>query len=150
VHCFDTLRFILNDEVARVSTIASRDEHSGPFECAAEVSLEFEKGATGTVSVSTRAAYRTSLTIRGSKGSLSAPGIFSLDAPASLQLSLEGQPTESIEVSNELAFARQFDAFADAVEGKAAFCCPGEEGLRNQLVLDAVYRSMRSWCVERV
>jgi predicted dehydrogenase len=44
-------------------------------------------------------------------------------------------------VSNRLAYARQVDAFATALLGEAPFPVPGEEGWRNQLVLDAAYRS---------
>jgi predicted dehydrogenase len=39
-----------------------------------------------------------------------------------------------------VVFARsefQVDAFADAVEGRAAFPVPGEEGWKNQVILDA-------------
>ena len=47
-------------------------------------------------------------------------------------------------VSNRDAYARQVDAFADAVEGKAPFPVPGEEGWQNQEVLDAAYRSIHA------
>jgi predicted dehydrogenase len=47
-------------------------------------------------------------------------------------------------VSNRLAYAKQVDSFARAVEGLEQFPAPGEEGWRNQLVLDAAYRSLRS------
>jgi len=36
------------------------------------------------------------------------------------------------------------DAFAAAVETKADFCVPGEDGWRDQLVLDAAYRSLKT------
>ena len=36
------------------------------------------------------------------------------------------------------------DAFAAAVEGRAPFPASGEEGWRNQLILDAAYRSLQS------
>lgn len=150
VHCFDTTRFVLGDEVARLSTIAQRDKDSGPFECSAEVAMEFERGANGSVSVSTRADYATGMIVHGTKGIVRAPSIFSLDEGGTIFWKSEAKGWQNAEFSNELAFARQFDAFAEAVEGKSTFCCPGEEGLRNQLVLDAAYRSMRSWCVERV
>jgi len=43
------------------------------------------------------------------------------------------------ELSNRLAYARQVDAFAAAVQGKANFPVPGEEGWQNQLILEAAY-----------
>lgn len=57
---------------------------------------------------------------------------------------------ENLTVSNQLAYARQVDAFAAAVEGQAEFPIPGEEGWRNQQILDAAYRSMNTGQTERV
>ena len=57
---------------------------------------------------------------------------------------------ETQTVSNRLAYALQVDAFANAVEGKAEFPISGEEGWRNQEILDAAYRSMKSGRTEAV
>jgi predicted dehydrogenase len=57
---------------------------------------------------------------------------------------------ETSTVANQLAYARQVDAFAAAIEGRAEFPIPGEEGWRNQEVLDAAYRSMKSGQTEDV
>jgi predicted dehydrogenase len=65
-------------------------------------------------------------------------------------VSIEFRPTgdprdvEKEEVSNRLAYARQVDDFALAVRGVAPFAVPAEEGLRNQQVLDAAFRSWRT------
>jgi len=42
------------------------------------------------------------------------------------------------------------DAFAAAVERKTAFPIPGEEGWRNQEILDAAYKSMKRGRTEEV
>jgi len=57
---------------------------------------------------------------------------------------------ESETVSNREAYARQVDEFAAAIEGDAEFPAPGEEGWKNQEILDAAYRSMRSGRTENV
>lgn len=57
---------------------------------------------------------------------------------------------ETRTVSNQLACAKQVDAFAAAVDGKAKFPTPGEEGWRNQEILDSAYRSMKSRRTEDV
>ena len=44
----------------------------------------------------------------------------------------------------------QVDAFADWLTDDRPFPAPGEEGLRNQLVLDAAYRSARNSTVEKI
>jgi predicted dehydrogenase len=55
---------------------------------------------------------------------------------------------ESREVSNSGAHGTQVDAFAAAIEEGRDFEVPGEEGLTNQLILDAAFRSVKSGKVE--
>ena len=42
------------------------------------------------------------------------------------------------------------EAFAAAVEEGRPFEIPGEEGLQNQLILDAIFRSVKSGKAENV
>ncbi len=143
IHCIDTLRFILQDEVAAVSTSAVQDEHSGPFEAMGVMTLEFSRGTLATVCVSSRAEYRTPLEIAGTAGSLYAKDALNVEHPIELETKIGGEiRTEAL--SNHLAYAHQVDAFSDWVEGKGAFPVPGEDGWRNQLVLEAAYKSWKS------
>jgi len=48
------------------------------------------------------------------------------------------------EVSNADAYVQQVDAFSAAIEGGSEFPATGEDGLRNQRILDALYRSERT------
>jgi len=73
-----------------------------------------------------------------------------VEHPVNLERRRGGAVVDTKTVSNQLAYARQVDAFAAAVEGKAEFPIPGEEGWRNQEVLDAAYRSMKSGKTENV
>lgn len=150
VHCIDALRFILQDEVQHVTARGSSDRTSGDVEAAAALILEFSRGALGTVAVSFRAEYRTPLEIVGEAGVLRADNGLTVDKPIQLELRRGGSVVESETVSNASAYARQVDAFADAVEGKSEFPVPGEEGWQNQEILDAAYRSMRSGKAEDV
>jgi predicted dehydrogenase len=150
VHCIDALRFILQDEVLRVGARSSADRESGDVEAAGAVSLEFSRGALGVVLVSTRASYRTPLEIVGENGVLRAEDALTVEHPVRLELLRNGEIVDSERVSNHLAYARQVDAFADAVEGKGTFPAPGEEGWTNQMILDAAYRSAKSGRVEKV
>lgn len=150
VHCIDALRFILQDEVVRVSARAVRDSRSGEVEAAAALTLEFTSGTLGAVLVSYRAEYRTPLELIGDAGVLRAENALTVDAPVKIELLRLGQVTDSESVSNHLAYARQVDAFADAVEGRAAFPVPGEEGWQNQEILDAAYRSVEGGQAEAV
>ena len=149
VHCVDALRFILQDEVLRVSAgeIAG---NPGEVEAGAALLLEFSRGTLATVMVSFRAEYRTPLELVGETGVLRAENALTVDRPVHLDLLRGGAVVENLTVSNQLAYARQVDAFAAAVEGKAEFPIPGEEGWRNQQILDAAYRSMKTGRTEQV
>jgi hypothetical protein len=54
------------------------------------------------------------------------------------------------EVSNADAYSRMLDAFTATVEGRGSFASPGEDGVQNQRVLDAAFRSWHSGCRETV
>lgn len=144
VHCIDTLRFVLQDEIVRVSAQGLRDEHSGDVEAAAILVLEFSRGTLGTVLVSYRAQYRTPFEVIGESGVLRADNFLNVERPINLELWRGWSIVEEQTVSNDQAYARQVDAFSAAVQGTADFPCPGEEGWQNQLVLDAAYRCIRT------
>lgn len=150
VHCIDALRYILQDEVQRVSATGRGDEHSGDVEAAAILTLEFQRGTLATVLVSTRAQYRTPLEFVGGEGSLRADDGLTVDRPITIELWRDRQMVDSEGVSNHLAYARQVDGFADAVEGSQSFAVPGDLGWQNQLILDAAFRSMVSGKSEEV
>jgi 1,5-anhydro-D-fructose reductase (1,5-anhydro-D-mannitol-forming) len=150
VHCIDALRYILQDEPRLVSALGYPDEQSGDVEAAAVLTLEFHRGTLATVLVSTRAHYRTPLEIVGDAGVLRADDALNVERPVKLELWRDGQRVAEDNVSNQLAYARQVDSFAAAVEGREMFPVPGQEGWQNQLILDAAYRSLSSGKSEEV
>ncbi len=129
-----------------VSCSAQRDQLSGPLDCAGTITLEFKRGTLATVSVSSRTQYRTLLEFTGEHGVLTAFDGLNVERPITLELRASPDPrqVQREEVSNHLAYVRQLDAFALAVRGDAPFPAPAEEGLRNQQILDAAYRSWHS------
>jgi predicted dehydrogenase len=150
IHCMDTLRFVLQDEVVRVSARSVSDERSGAVEASGIMTLEFARGTLGTIIVSTRADYRTPLEIVGERGVLQAEDALTVDHPIELRLRQNGKTTAAKTVTNSEAYARQVDAFAGAMRGEVDFPCPGVEGWRNQEILDAAYRSVKSGRTEEV
>ncbi len=153
VHCVDALRFVLGDEVNKVYTQAVSDEVSGELESAAVLTLEFEGGTPAVVAVSARASYRTFLEVIGEEGTLLAHDAFNLERPVTIELKRGPSATvcrQSEEVSNRNAFASMVDGFAAAIEEGRDFEIPGEEGLQNQIILDAAYRSRETGRSERV
>lgn len=150
VHCIDTLRYILQDEVVRVTASAVSDERSGDVESSASLTLEFSRGTIGTALVSFRTEYRTPIEFIGGTGVLRADNALNVEHPVEMQFLRDGAIAETKTASNHLAYALQVDAFADAVEGKSPFLIPGEEGWRNQEILDAALRSVKTGKAEAV
>lgn len=149
VHCIDTLRFVLAAEVRAVTARAQFDSHS-VLEASAASVLEFESGMVATVSASGRTPYQTFLEVAGETGALSAVNALTIERPVNVELRRGLEVAESREVSNADAYAVQVDAFAAAIEEGRDFEIPGEEGLRNQLILDAAFRSIKSGKTEIV
>ena len=143
VHCIDALRYILQDDVAKVSANGMHDKLSGQMEAAAAVTLEFSRGTLAACLVSYRASYRTPLEVVGTEGVLFADDCLNVERPIEIQLRKEQKIVETETVSNKSAYSAMLDAFADAVEGKGEFPVPGIEGWKNQEILDAAYRSLR-------
>lgn len=144
VHCVDALRYILQDEVPSVYARASYDAVSGSVECAASLLLEFKRGTIADVIVSTRAEYSTPLWITGDKGVVGAEDALTVDHPIELHLKTHGSALISEPISNDHTYAKQVDEFALSIEQGTKFSIPGIEGFRNQQVLDAAYRSIKS------
>lgn len=140
VHCLDTLRFILQDEVESVQTTAAYDDPSSPLETSATINLRFRGGAAADINVSVLTGYATPVEVVGERGWVRAENCFVIDRPVELVVNAGGAEAREM-LNNSDAFARQLDAFALALEGGEPFPVPGAEGLRNQLILDAIYES---------
>ncbi len=143
VHLIDTLRYILDDEVESVMAEAQYDSHS-VLEASAFAVLRFSRGTLASIAVSGRGNYQTLVEVIGETTVLSGINALSVDGPATLEARLGQEAIERREVMNDNACALQLDAFAAAIEECRDFEIPGEQGLRNQLVLDAAYRSLQS------
>ena len=144
VHCIDTLRYVLQDEITHVTATGQSDAQSGDVDASAILSLKLRRGTLATVLVSTRAAYRTPIELVGENGVLRADDGLTVDKDVVIELWRGGQLASKEAVSNRLAYALQVDAFAQAISGEASFPVPGEQGWQNQIVLDAAYASLAS------
>ena len=143
VHCVDTLRYILNDEVQSVMAQATYDSH-WVVEASGTTLFKFASGTLATMSVSARAPYQTLLEVIGEDGILSAVNALNVEHPITLDLRRGFDVIERREVLNDRAYTAQVEAFAEAVESGKPFAIPGEEGLQNQRILDAIFRSLKS------
>lgn len=155
IHAIDALRFILQQDVVAVSTLAlPHDEHrdaSGrQLEGTAALSLEMSGGTLASIQVSFRALYRTFVEVTGAAGVLTAESGLTVDRPVTLVQHAGGTVVASEQLSNADAYSRMLDAFSAAVAGSGTFASTGEDGVHNQRVLDAAFRSWHSGRHERV
>jgi len=150
VHCIDTLRFILQDEIVRVVARGTQDSISKPQESAATLILEFARATLATVQVSFRAAYRTPVEFVGDQGVLWADDALNVEYPIRLTLQRGAEIVDTEMLSNQFVYSRQVDSFAAALKGGPAFPATGEQGWQNQLILDAAYKSLKSGKAEPV
>jgi len=149
VHCFDTLRFILGDQIESVAVQAQYDSHS-VLEASALGMMRFSQGTLAGIEVSGRALYQTLIEIIGENGVLSGLNALNVERPVTLELRRGFEGVERKQVFNGDAYTLQVDAFARAIEERRDFEVSGEEGLRNQLVLDAAFRSITTGKLESV
>jgi predicted dehydrogenase len=143
VHCIDAMRYILGDEPDQVFAETVADEHSGSVEASAQLTLKFSSGVIGSSFVSFRAPYQTPIAITGTDGTIYAHDGLTVDHPIIIERR-KGGLVATEEVSNADTYERQVDAFSSAIEDGIPFPVPAAEGLQNQRILDALYRSAKS------
>jgi predicted dehydrogenase len=145
IHCIDALRFVLDTNVAEVSTLAHADAESGAVESYAVVALGFASGAMGSVTVTTRGEYRSLIEVTGEAGVIASEDGMTVDHAVEVVRYRKGQVAERVTVSNADAYSRMFDSFSSEVEGAAgSYLAPGADGLHNQRILDAAYSSWQT------
>jgi predicted dehydrogenase len=144
VHCIDALRFVMDTRVNAVTTLARPDERSQPLEAYAAIALEFACGALGSVTVSTRGVYRTVVEVTGEAGTVSSEYGLTVDSDVDVVLWSGNKAVERRTVSSRDGYTRMLDGFAGWIEGSDEYRATAEDGLHNQMVLDAAYASWRS------
>jgi predicted dehydrogenase len=141
IHCIDALRFVLGANVTAVNALARADAASAPLEAYAAIGLDFTGSAVGSVTVSTRGAYRSHIEVTGQAGAILCANGFSVDQNVDVLLLREGNIADRKTVSNADGYTRMLDSFSNWVEGHSEFRATGADGLHNQQVLDAAYTS---------
>jgi 1,5-anhydro-D-fructose reductase (1,5-anhydro-D-mannitol-forming) len=154
IHAIDALRFLLQQEVVAVSTLAI-GSRAGPhperaLEESAVITLEFSRGTLANIQVSFRAVYRTLIEVVGQDGVLTSECGFNVDRPVTIVQHAAGKIVAQEEVSNCDAYSRMLDAFSATMQGTGSFASPGDDGIQNQQILDAAFRSWHTGCRERI
>jgi predicted dehydrogenase len=144
VHCIDALRFILDRDVESISTLATKSSPNDQVEATAALQMQMTGDVLANVTVSARTPYRTLLQVTGSEGVLIAENGLTVDRPIEMVLRRAGEVVETETVTNNDAYTRMLDAFAQAMRGGQPFTATGEDGVRNMLALDAAFRSWKT------
>lgn len=139
VHCLDTLRFLLGEvEDFRVFLHPVPDQKT--VEHSAEVALRFQTGVLGDIFCSYQIPYHSRLEILGERGRAYLEP-FSI-AWAKSKLCLEtAEESDSLEMETGNAYGELIESFSRAIRGLEPIAIPGEEGLVNQEIIDAIYGS---------
>jgi predicted dehydrogenase len=147
IHCVDALRYVLgvqgSNRVTAVTTLAHSDADSGEVESHAVLGLDFASGAMGSVTVSTRASYRSMLEVTGENAVVLCENGLTVDFPVDVVLRRGPEILATESVSNADAYSAMLDGFSGWVEERGEYLAPGLDGLHNQRVLDAAYLSWR-------
>jgi 1,5-anhydro-D-fructose reductase (1,5-anhydro-D-mannitol-forming) len=145
-HAFDTLAYLVGQDIQEVC--AMTDAATG--ERAASMLLKLSGGAIGVATTTSKAPFaRRPFEIQGTKGSLVLSNTYAYlsgadeDPRATLQVMTESgttlrhfEPTE--------CFRLEIEQFNRAIEGHGEPMTPGDQGLRNLAVSEALYASLRS------
>jgi 1,5-anhydro-D-fructose reductase (1,5-anhydro-D-mannitol-forming) len=141
VHCLDTIRFLLDDEIVSVKSQLAPAPTETETEQTSLVALKFSQGTPASILCSFAASFRHAIIeVIGRDGTLSAENFtFSnLTIPLKIVLGKNGAPAEireeKIIVPN--LYEKEVTLFSESILNNTPLPIPGEEGLKNQHVLD--------------
>lgn len=146
IHCLDTLRFVLQDEVSGIRAELTPLPDAERTESTAQIALKFSRGTLGSVFCSFEApARRALIEIMGTEAILRADD-FTLGSRTAhldiLRRTEQGSPEitrEEISVPN--LYVEQVTHFSNCILENSEPIVPGEIGLENQRLLDAIMMS---------
>lgn len=145
VHCIDTMRYIMDDEVVSVKGHLTPQPTDERTESTALVNLEFANGTLGSVMCSFAAPFRRSIIELVGTESIVSLSDFTLSDQEVDIVIVDGkngvaeQPQHQREFVPNL-YEREVTFFSDAILDDTESPVPGEEGLKNQRILDAIYQ----------
>jgi predicted dehydrogenase len=141
VHCLDTLRFVLDDEVVAVKSECEPWPTTAQTEAMAHMVLRFSRGVIGSIFCSfVSPVRRTFLEVVGTEGVLSATHFTASSTTVRLNIERghndlpEGGRVEEIQVPN--LYIEEVTRFSECILNNREPFSPGLNGLMNQRVLD--------------
>jgi 1,5-anhydro-D-fructose reductase (1,5-anhydro-D-mannitol-forming) len=145
VHCLDTIRYLLGDEVISVKSQIAPPPTESSTEQTSLMALKFTQGTPASIYCSFVTSFRRSIIeIIGQEGVLSAESFTASGTtlPLKIVLGKNGMPSETREelVVIPNLYEKEVTLFSDSILNNSPVPIPGEEGLKNQRVLDEAIR----------
>lgn len=147
VHCLDTIRFILDDDVVSVNGQLSPNPTEMATEKTSLMALKFSREITASIYCSFLSPIRRAfLEIIGQEGILSAENFPMVNLTVPLKI-VHGHNNAIIETKEESIiipnlYEKEISAFSDSLLNDTPLPIPGEEGLKNQIVLDEILKGI--------
>ncbi|MGB2868766.1 MAG: Gfo/Idh/MocA family oxidoreductase [Bacteroidota bacterium] len=146
VHCFDTLRFLLNDDVESVKCYLDPAPTSKATEETVNLSLRFKKGVLGSVYCSYAVAIRrTFIEIIGTEGLVSASDFTRSQHTVPLTVITKGNGEEGTKRMEQIIvpdlYCDQVTRFSNSILNNVEPDIPGIIGLENQRILEQALKN---------
>lgn len=138
-HLLDLITYVLRDPIAKISSIVKNGNSPADVEKGVTLALQTDSGILGTLYTSFELPRSKQLTFYGTKANLSLQDFTATHRKIDIHIDKQGQ-RDVVSVRNENHFAAMIDAFAGAVLLNNESPVAPEAGLRNQLLIDQVYR----------
>ncbi len=143
VHCLDTLRFVLSDDVSSATGHIFPTPTETSTEATASISLQFKSGIPASIYCSYEALTRRSfLEIIGMEAMLSVSDFTLGDRTITINLGrrIDGNRVESVreEIAVPNLYIEEITHFSNCILENREPLIPGHVGLENQRVLDAI------------
>jgi predicted dehydrogenase len=144
IYPLNAIRWLTGEEPASYTAIASTRDHSGRF-AEVEQNLQWTMKMPSGIIASNGCSYGSSgpsfLTINGETGYLQFLPAFNYDGVRMLGM-VSGKPVDIVSTQkNPYQFTIEADHFADCIRNNRTPKTPGEEGLKDMLAIEAIYRA---------
>jgi predicted dehydrogenase len=143
VYCINAARYLSGEEPIEVSAFAHQPKDDPRFaEVHESVSWQskFPSGLIATSACSFGTSELRRFDVSGSKGSISMQKAFGYNGQR-LILNVDGMSSD-VDVPNPNHFTSEMDAFSEAIVSGEPNRTPGEEGLRDMLIVEAIHKSI--------
>ena len=149
VHCLDTIRYILDDEVVSVKSQLFPLPTENATERTGLIALRFSKGTTGSIFCSFETPYyQTMLEIVGTESRIELEDFTLANRTAKVVVRKGEHGARKEPVVEEIVIPNLYEnevtLFSECILNDAPSPIPGEEGLKNQEVLDQAMNVVNS------